>query len=65
MRVDFADDKNGWIVGHRGTILGSFDRGRNWVKQSSNTTDHLYGLFMFKKNGWAVGAKGVIVGYQR
>lgn len=65
MRVDFADDKNGWIVGHRGTILRSSDRGRTWVKQDSGTTNHLYGLFMFKKYGWAVGAKGVIVGYQR
>lgn len=65
MRVDFADDKNGWIVGHRGSILRSSDRGRTWVKQDSGTTNHLYGLFMFKKYGWAVGAKGVIVGYQR
>ena len=65
MRVDFADDKNGWIVGHRGTILRSSDRGRSWIKQDSGTTNHLYGLFMFKKYGWAVGAKGVIVAYQR
>jgi photosystem II stability/assembly factor-like uncharacterized protein len=65
MRVDFADDKNGWIVGHRGSILRSTDSGRTWVKQDSGTTNHLYGLFMFKKYGWAVGAKGVIVAYER
>ena len=65
MRVDFADDKNGWIVGYRGTILRSSDKGRTWLKQESDTTNHLYGLFMFKKYGWAVGSKGLIVGYQR
>ena len=65
MRVGFADDRNGWIVGRGGTILRSTDRGATWQKQDSGTTNHLYGLFMFKKYGWAVGAKGVIVGYER
>ena len=65
MRVGFADDRNGWIVGRGGTILRSADRGRTWQKQDSGTTNHLYGLFMFKKSGWAVGAKGVVVGYER
>jgi photosystem II stability/assembly factor-like uncharacterized protein len=65
MRVDFADDKNGWIVGHGGTILRSSDKGRSWVRQESNTSTHLYGLFMSKKYGWAVGAKGLIIDYQK
>ena len=65
MRVDFADDNNGWIVGYRGSILRSSDKGRTWIKQESGTTNHLYGLFMFKKYGWAIGAKGTVLGYQR
>lgn len=65
MRVSFADDKNGWIVGHGGTILRSSDKGRTWVRQESNTTAHLYGLFMSKKSGWAVGAGGLIIDYQK
>ena len=65
LRVGFADDRNGWIVGRSGTILRSTDRGRTWIQQDSGTPEHLYGLFMFKRYGWAVGAKGVIVGYER
>jgi photosystem II stability/assembly factor-like uncharacterized protein len=65
MRVDFADDKNGWIVGYGGTILRSNDRGKTWILQDSGTKDNFYGLFMMKKHGWAVGAKGSIVRYQR
>lgn len=65
LRVDFADDKNGWIVGLGGTILRSSDKGKSWIKQESNTSDNLYGLFMSKKYGWAVGAKGLILKYQK
>lgn len=65
LRVDFADDKNGWIVGYDGTILRSSDKGKTWVKQESQTTANLYGLFTQKKYGWAVGAKGTILRYLR
>ncbi|MER3631029.1 MAG: hypothetical protein C4325_01680, partial [Blastocatellia bacterium] len=65
MRVDFADDKNGWIVGYQGTILRSSDKGRTWIRQESGTTENFYGLFMSKKYGWAVGAKGQIFVYTR
>jgi photosystem II stability/assembly factor-like uncharacterized protein len=65
LRVDFADDKNGWIVGYNGTILRSSDKGKTWIKQESETTENLYGLFTQKKFGWAVGAKGAILRYQK
>ena len=65
MRVDFADDKNGWIVGHDGTILRSSDRGMTWLKQESGTKENLYGLFMTKKIGFSVGANGLILEYLR
>lgn len=61
MRVDFADDKNGWIVGHKGVVLRSFDKGKTWIRQESNTTEHLYGLYMMKRFGWAVGQKGLLL----
>ena len=61
MRVDFADDKNGWIVGYNGVVLRSSDKGRTWVRQESDTTGHLYGLYITKKFGWAVGAKGTVL----
>jgi photosystem II stability/assembly factor-like uncharacterized protein len=65
MRVDFADDKNGWIVGHRGVVLRSSDKGRTWVRVESSTTKNLYGLYIVKRYGWAVGADGTILEYIR
>ena len=65
MRVDFADDKNGWIVGYDGAIFRSSDKGAAWVRQASNTTQRIYGLFMSKKYGWAVGQSGLILKYEK
>ena len=65
LRVDFADDKNGWIVGYKGAILRSADRGRTWIRQDSQTSQNIYGLFMNKKYGYAVGANGLILTYQK
>ena len=65
MRVDFADDKNGWIVGYGGAVLRSSDQGATWVRQPSNTTQRIYGLFMSKKYGWAVGQNGLILKYEK
>ena len=65
MRVDFTNDKNGWIVGYSGTILRSSDRGQTWVQQESATVSKLYGLFMNKKFGWAVGEKGAILNFKK
>lgn len=63
LRVDFADAKNGWIVGYNGSILRSSDRGMSWAKQTGDTKENLYGLFITKKYGWAVGAGGVVLKY--
>ena len=65
MRVDFADDKNGWIVGYGGAVLRSSDKGATWVRQSSNTTQRIYGLFMSKKYGWAVVQGDLILKYEK
>lgn len=63
-RIDFADEKNGWIVGSKGLVLRSYDRGKSWVRQSSQTSNSLYGLYMAKKYGWSVGREGVIIRYE-
>jgi photosystem II stability/assembly factor-like uncharacterized protein len=65
MRVDFTDNKNGWIVGYSGIILRSNDKGLSWIQQESNTTERLYGLYMDKKYGWAVGAKGTVLKFTK
>lgn len=63
-RVDFPNDKDGWIVGARGTILRTRDRGVTWTEQNSNTTNHLYGLYVRGDHGWSVGKDGVIISYK-
>ncbi len=65
MRVDFADDKNGWVVGYSGNILRSTDKGQTWTRQESSTRNRLYGLYMDKKYGWAVGEKGLILRFKK
>ncbi len=65
MRVDFADDKNGWAVGYGGNILRSDNKGKTWTRQESNTRSRLYGLYMDKKFGWAVGEKGLILRFKK
>ena len=64
-RIGFSDDKNGWIVGHKGIILRTIDGGQSWTRQDSAAKDNLYGLFMSKRYGCAVGAKGMIATYQK
>lgn len=60
-RVDFSSDKEGWIVGARGTILRTNDRGLTWTESRSNTTNHLYGLFVNRGYRWSVGKDGIII----
>ncbi len=64
-RVNFVDDKTGWIVGSEGMILRTYDRGLTWVRQESNTSNNLYGLYMDKKYGWSVGKGGIIMRYDK
>jgi photosystem II stability/assembly factor-like uncharacterized protein len=65
LRVNFVNDKLGWIVGAGGLIMRSEDKGRTWIRQDSRTTDSFYGLYMDKKGGWAVGKRGLIVKYNK
>jgi photosystem II stability/assembly factor-like uncharacterized protein len=63
LRVNFVNDKLGWIVGGSGMVLRTEDKGKTWVRQNSQLTESLYGLYMDKKGGWAVGKKGLILKY--
>ena len=64
-RVDFSDDKNGWIVGARGVILRTTDKGVSWRVEESNTTNHLYGLYVSRSYGFSVGKDGIILGFKK
>ena len=35
--VYFLDEKNGWIIGDKGTIIHTTDGGKNWETQNSRT----------------------------
>ncbi|QYY33540.1 glycosyl hydrolase (plasmid) [Cupriavidus pinatubonensis] len=56
--VSFADEKNGWAVGHAGVILHTGDGGETWTLQRSDTEadQPLFSvLFSDRNHGLAVG----------
>ncbi|HEX8128735.1 MAG TPA: YCF48-related protein [Pyrinomonadaceae bacterium] len=62
IHLDFADDKRGWIVGDKGTILATTDGGLNWSRQRAGTNATLFHVhFVDDERGWAVGERGTIL----
>lgn len=60
--VAFADENNGWAVGHDATILHTADGGKTWELQNFNAElekPYLSVLFLDANNGFAVGAYGL------
>ncbi|MGH8786956.1 MAG: WD40/YVTN/BNR-like repeat-containing protein [Cupriavidus necator] len=56
--VSFSDARNGWAVGHRGTVLHSADGGENWAlqRQDLDIDQPLFSvLFRDPQHGVAVG----------
>ncbi|TPQ37992.1 WD40/YVTN/BNR-like repeat-containing protein [Cupriavidus pinatubonensis] len=56
--VSFADARNGWAVGHRGTVLHTSDGGENWTlqRQDLSVDQPLFSvLFRDAQHGVAVG----------
>ena len=62
IHMDFIDDKRGWVVGDKGTILRTENGGESWTSQSSGLKATLYHVdFRNEKIGWAVGERGTIL----
>lgn len=60
--VHFAGNNSGWAVGGLGTIIHTENGGLTWERQSSGTTEILWGIHCADKNTcWAVGSRGTIV----
>jgi photosystem II stability/assembly factor-like uncharacterized protein len=60
--IYFTDARNGWVVGHRGTILATADGGNTWKAQNSTSTAPLRSVhFSDASRGWAVGNQGVVL----
>ena len=62
-RVDFANEKNGWIVGFNGTVLTTRDAGTTWNVLGIETKQRLFGLFIDRNYGYAVGENGLFAQY--
>jgi photosystem II stability/assembly factor-like uncharacterized protein len=53
--VFFLDEHRGWIVGSRGTLLATVDRGKTWQTQTAPSSDILRDIFFSDElNGWIV-----------
>ena len=58
----FVNTRCGWVVGEKGTILHTYDRGLTWIRQESNTTEELNAIFFIDlKHGWCTGNKGTLL----
>ncbi len=59
--LQFADVRNGWVIGTHGTILHTVDGGKSWSRQDSGVKEDFLALAVLGKNeAWAVGANGFI-----
>jgi len=62
--VSFADDKNGWAVGHWGAILHTADGGEHWTVQRTDTGEDrpLFSVHFFDASeGVAVGLWSLVL----
>lgn len=60
--LDFSGNSHGWIVGDKGVIMATTDRGETWRLQNSGTTRALFSVdFRDDKEGYAVGGGGTIL----
>src|SRR4030095_15486954 len=51
--VFFLDEKRGWAVGSKGTLLATLDGGKSWQSKSQPTVDVLRDIyFTDEQNGW-------------
>ena len=60
--VDFRNEREGWTVGERGTILRTIDGGLTWILVETTARGTLLSVaFPDGNNGWIVGRSGVIL----
>ena len=63
--IYMVDSVVGYVVGEKGTIRKTIDKGINWQLQNSNTTENLNSVyFVSSDTGYVVGNGGVILSTQ-
>lgn len=48
--IAFADELNGWAVGHKGAILHTRDGGKSWQKQQASVRRDLQRIAVINKD---------------
>jgi len=62
VRIEFADDSNGWACGESGTIQATSDGGRTWALQQSPVRKLLYDISVVDAmNVFVAGAGGTLL----
>jgi len=61
--ISYIDRDTGWVVGYKGTVIRTYDGGRNWVEQVSGTDVDLFSVSFQKNRGYAVGRDGLLLRY--
>ncbi|HXF42043.1 MAG TPA: YCF48-related protein [Blastocatellia bacterium] len=60
--VSFVNSNSGWIVGSKGTILGTTDGGNHWLQQTSGLNVDLEAIACVDENHcWVVGRNGAVL----
>lgn len=60
--LQFADSRNGWIVGVNGQVLATTDGGTTWVKQRSGTQNNLTSIAVLDRTAvWLAGDNSTIL----
>lgn len=60
--VYFITSDEGWVIGEKGSIYRTTDRGESWTKQISNLREDLTGIDCLNRSEcWVVGEKGIIL----
>jgi len=61
--VEFLDQATGWLVGQKGTVLGTRDSGQTWHLSRDVPTDQdlLAVSIVDPQHAWAVGRRGTII----
>lgn len=60
-KVDFINDREGWVVGNAGTVLHTEDGGETWQLQPTGFTDNMHDvIFLNSALGYVVGNYSVL-----
>lgn len=58
----FPDPQNAWVVGDKGLVVRTVNRGAKWTTLTNIPGDASFGMsFVDRDNGWRVGLNGHVI----